>query len=498
MRRLIQHSLKALVIAGLVFGFAGRAFAVTRQCVEFASGAPVDCVNTSSTDLTTASTWIIGDNTGDITLTWDGLLSTGTISFDDSEAAFNFSNVIRLLVDAAPVTDTAGDVAFDTNAWGAGRGAVQVYDGTASGYLVAILTSETCNAGDRPNALAGGAWDCVPDADSGAPTIGIGQAAYATAANTIGGEAAYYYDPATNTLYVDAIVLAPTPTPTIGIYDSDGVDADQNGNISGNLTDTGSGAEDFDIFIKQQIAGVLTTVMTFDADGTISTDAGRVFNAGALTEGSVAVYNDDEIDASSELLAIVQDETGTGLLVFGTSPNFTTDIGYANSADDDALAAAGDSALNTTDEQLSFHSAADGEISGEASLSLLRHYSRSFDPAAWYDQESVFRSVPFFKVGDDSPEGITITEWRVKYVGGDPTTELDADLICDTTPDFNVAAGATVMDVLDTTAGASTADTGFDSATCANAAEVYLHFGADPTDANVIIAVDIWFYNEED
>ena len=168
------------------------------------------------------------------------------------------------------------------------------------------------------------------------------------------------------------------------------------------------------------------------------------------------------------------------------------------SASSFTLTAGGQIGLNTTNEQLSLHSASDGEISGEAGISLLRHATVTFDPAGYYDQETTYRVLPLFKVGDDAPKGITITEWRMNYVGGDPTTEIDCDLMCDTTPDFNPAAGATVMDVLDTTAGASTADTGFDSASCANGSNVYLRLGADPTDASKIVTFDIWFYNEED
>ena len=41
---------------------------------------------------------------------------------------------------------------------------------------------------------------------------------------------------------------------------------------------------------------------------------------GTLTEGGVAVLNNDEMDASSELLAIFDDETGTGNIVFSNSP----------------------------------------------------------------------------------------------------------------------------------------------------------------------------------
>jgi hypothetical protein len=38
------------------------------------------------------------------------------------------------------------------------------------------------------------------------------------------------------------------------------------------------------------------------------------------------VLSEEEIDASSELLALMDDETGTGVLVFGTEPTFTTSI----------------------------------------------------------------------------------------------------------------------------------------------------------------------------
>jgi hypothetical protein len=103
-----------------------------------------------------------------------------------------------------------------------------------------------------------------------------------------------------------------------------------------------------------------------------------------------------------------------------------------------------------------------------------------------------------FTVKDNAPEGIAITEWLVTYVGGDPTTELDADIMCDTTPDYNPAANATVMDVIDTTAGTATADTGFDSPTCANGSKVYIRFGADPADANVVIHFELWYYAEAD
>jgi len=48
------------------------------------------------------------------------------------------------------------------------------------------------------------------------------------------------------------------------------------------------------------------------------------FSSIALQESGVAVLNNDEIDSSSELIAIIDDETGSGLVVFGTSPTLVT------------------------------------------------------------------------------------------------------------------------------------------------------------------------------
>ena len=62
--------------------------------------------------------------------------------------------------------------------------------------------------------------------------------------------------------------------------------------------------------------------------------------AATITEGGVAVHNNDQMDASSELLAIIDDETGSGLIVFGTTPTFTTSI-VLTGADADPGAAGG-------------------------------------------------------------------------------------------------------------------------------------------------------------
>lgn len=85
-------------------------------------------------------------------------------------------------------------------------------------------------------------------------------------------------------------------------------------------------------------------------DPSIMLPAGTVASSAANTEGSMywnsstdKLYigsgaaslwhlKETDIDASSELLAIMDDETGTGVLVFGTSPTFTTGITVPNNS----------------------------------------------------------------------------------------------------------------------------------------------------------------------
>lgn len=68
------------------------------------------------------------------------------------------------------------------------------------------------------------------------------------------------------------------------------------------------------------------TDITLLVDASEILQASGAFNALTLTEGTIAVLNNDEMDASSELLAIIDDETGSGLIVFGTSPTITTAV----------------------------------------------------------------------------------------------------------------------------------------------------------------------------
>lgn len=339
--------------------------------------------------------------------------------YDSSDQKWEFCNngsgapvaigsVDALTSDSAPVTSSAGDIAFDTNAWASGRGAGQLGDGTDPTYILAALVSDTPNDGQVPKWNTGGTITWENDNNTAGITAADTCVLFSDGADNPACDTSdFNYNKTTNVLTVGSVNTAPTSTPTQEFYDSDTVDGDLNAKVVVDCTNIYSGTEDCNFVWSAQKAGTMTENMRY--------------------------------------------QPASGLKVSG------------------------------------------GQITGAG---YIRHVSKSFDPAAWYDQESTYRVVPLFRVAGDSPSGITLTSWYVNYVGGNPATELDADIMCDTTPDFNPAAGATVMDVIDTTTGSSSATGSFDSANCANGSQVYIRFGADPTDANVVVAFDMTFVNQ--
>jgi hypothetical protein len=72
---------------------------------------------------------------------------------------------------AAPTVNTFGEIAADNDLWGAGRGALVHYDGTATTALVAPLVSDTPSNGQVPKWNTGGTitWE---DDSTGAPGSG--------------------------------------------------------------------------------------------------------------------------------------------------------------------------------------------------------------------------------------------------------------------------------------------------------------------------------------
>lgn len=225
--------------------------------------------------------------------------------------------------------------------------------------------------------------------------------------------------------------------------------------------------------------------------------AGYTWGAVALDMSAATITLPATIDypADSVLFADLDDDGNYGPFTGTWEWNSPFEF-YSTSSGDQTIASA-QLGIKLDEDLITTHGGSAGEVQDEVGLSLIQTILVRFDPEYEYDTITN-NTIDLIEIGDEAPHGITLTEWKIEYVNGDPTTEIDLDLMCDSTPDWNPAAGGTVMDVLDTTAGTASADTGFDSASCANGSNMYLRFGADPVDSGEIVRVKIQYYLEED
>ncbi len=90
-----------------------------------------------------------------------------------------------------------------------------------------------------------------------------------------------------------------------------------NANLTGEVTSVGNAAT---------IADTVTVTGWVMGASTATTPAIDDNDTSLATTAFVNAEIDDDLDASAELIALVDDETGTGVLVFGTSPRITTSL----------------------------------------------------------------------------------------------------------------------------------------------------------------------------
>lgn len=84
-----------------------------------------------------------------------------------------FTTDITLPNGSSPTTGSVAKVAFDTDAWAASRGAIQVHDGTANTFVVAALASDTPTNGQVPTWNTGGTITWETPSSGGADLISI-------------------------------------------------------------------------------------------------------------------------------------------------------------------------------------------------------------------------------------------------------------------------------------------------------------------------------------
>ena len=112
----------------------------------------------------------------------------------------NNYGVMRLSGDSSVTTANSGEMAFDTNAWAASRGAFQFNDGTANTYLIGVLTSDAPSDNQVATWQTGGTvtWE---DGGSGSPGGNNGNVQF-NDASSFGGDGALNWDKTNNTLSI--------------------------------------------------------------------------------------------------------------------------------------------------------------------------------------------------------------------------------------------------------------------------------------------------------
>lgn len=210
----------------------------------------------------------------------------GTAGWNITKAGVaTFSNLVTSLISSTGTTtlgDGTGTVAVNSSVW----------DITTAGAMSGITTlgmsgDLTISAGDV--ILANG--KVVKGSITNAETVGMsaydvdGAGYVGTFTLTNGNTIAAALGTGVETLAINtttwdvsttgaisglASVTVSSATPVININDSDATDGDDNVILTAAATDTGSGSEDVDFTIAQQIAGTSRVVGTFDADGNIT------------------------------------------------------------------------------------------------------------------------------------------------------------------------------------------------------------------------------------
>lgn len=146
------------------------------------------------------------------------------------------------------------------------------------------------------------------------------------------------------------VTIKDTPTPDLNYKDSDCTDDDINGKIYIDATATGTGAEEIDMFFQAMTSGSLFTFMDWDSDAGEVTVSGtlnvtdKVYaviygSDGSVTDAELLYINSLSSNAQTQLngkegtltnsaglIAALNDETGSGLAVFGTAPTVTIPI----------------------------------------------------------------------------------------------------------------------------------------------------------------------------
>lgn len=232
--------------------------------------------------------------------TFTNLTATGTV--DLSAASVSLGAITMPLVldgGATPTVDAFGETAGDNNAWAASRGALKFFDGTAATNLVGVLTSDTPSNGQVAKWKTGGFIEWEDDSTGSALGSNL-----TSSTNNI-------------TSDNEAIVFAGTTESVTATFTSNTLTFTSGTGVSAiNFPDASIPAADLD--------AAITRDAEWDTAGEVET-----------AWGAVNILLETEIDASSELRALLDDESGTGAALFADGNIGAGTATTPSAADDD-------------------------------------------------------------------------------------------------------------------------------------------------------------------
>lgn len=251
--------------------------------------------------------------------TGTGVLSTAVAGTDYEPAISSSSDIAGTISDE---TGT-GSAVFGTSptittpvllgAMGFPDGVRQSFnpDSTTPGLNIGSVAGDPSSPsnGDMWYDSSGGKFRCY-EAGTAKDCIGAGGGGGGSGTVNTGVSGYFSYYPSNGTTVDDQTALFLSGS-SVGVGTTSPVGAL---NVVGDEARIGSGGTN----TNATAAGELYVQGDAEVDGTVY--------AGTLNENGNSVPNNNEIDDSSELASLVTDETGTGALVFGTTPTFTTNI----------------------------------------------------------------------------------------------------------------------------------------------------------------------------
>jgi len=147
------------------------------------------------------------------------------------------------------------------------------------------------------------------------------------------------------------------------------LDVSENFNISSPIQLDADDPADIEALRFDNAEGIAWEASPAGTDVTLKVDASEIlqasgtFNATTITESTNAVPNSTDhlgffaATTSAQLAGVINDETGSGALTFATSPVFTTSVAIPQGTGP-TVDAAGETAVDTTDDQLVYYGGA--------------------------------------------------------------------------------------------------------------------------------------------